>query len=61
MVQVHHDEKVANRIGPEFMRRCPRYHGQDNANTRRVFISGQKRGVFGTIEREPDVARQSSP
>jgi hypothetical protein len=29
--------------------------------TRRVFISSQKRGVFGTIEREPDVVRQSSP
>ena len=25
-MQVHHDEGVANRIDPEFMRRCPRKH-----------------------------------
>jgi len=28
------------------------YRGHDAANPRRVFISGQKRGVFGIIERE---------
>ena len=28
------------------------YRGYDTANPRRVFISGQKRGVFGVIERE---------
>ena len=28
------------------------YRGHDTANPRRVFISGQKRGVFGVIERE---------
>src|SRR6476659_3457048 len=28
------------------------YRGHDAANPRRVFISGQKRGVFGVIERE---------
>ena len=28
------------------------YRGHDSANPRRVFISGQKRGVFGVIERE---------
>ena len=28
------------------------YRGNDAPNTRRVFISGQKRGVFGTIKRE---------
>jgi IS5 family transposase len=28
------------------------YRGHDTANPRRVFISGQKRGVFGAIERE---------
>lgn len=29
-----------------------RYHGHDAQNSRRVFISGQKRGVFGVIKRE---------
>ena len=29
------------------------YRGHDAANPHRVFISGQKRGVFGTIKREP--------
>jgi len=28
------------------------YRGHDTTNPRRVFISGQKRGVFGTIKRE---------
>jgi IS5 family transposase len=28
------------------------YRGHDTANPRRIFISGQKRGVFGAIERE---------
>jgi hypothetical protein len=28
------------------------YRGHDTANERRVLISGQKRGVFGAIERE---------
>jgi IS5 family transposase len=28
------------------------YRGHDAANPRRVFISGQKRGVFGVIKRE---------
>jgi IS5 family transposase len=28
------------------------YRGDDTANPRRVFISGQKRGVFGVIKRE---------
>jgi len=28
------------------------YRGHDAANPRRVFISGQKRGVFGAIQRE---------
>ena len=28
------------------------YRGHDTANPRRVFISGQKRGVFGIIKRE---------
>ena len=28
------------------------YRGHDAPNPRRVFISGQKRGVFGTIKRE---------
>jgi IS5 family transposase len=28
------------------------YRGHDAANPRRVFLSGQKRGVFGTIKRE---------
>jgi IS5 family transposase len=28
------------------------YRGHDTQNPRRVFISGQKRGVFGTIKRE---------
>jgi IS5 family transposase len=28
------------------------YRGHDTANPRRIFISGQKRGVFGTIKRE---------
>jgi transposase, IS5 family len=28
------------------------YRGHDAENPRRVFISGQKRGVFGTIKRE---------
>src|SRR5262245_12305854 len=28
------------------------YRGHDTANPRRVFISGQKRGVFGLIKRE---------
>src|SRR5262245_48078047 len=28
------------------------YRGHDAANPRRVFISGQKRGVFGRIKRE---------
>ena len=28
------------------------YRGNNTANPRRVFISGQKRGVFGTIKRE---------
>ena len=28
------------------------YRGHDTANPHRVFISGQKRGVFGTIKRE---------
>jgi transposase, IS5 family len=28
------------------------YRGHDAANPRRVFISGQKRGVFGAIKRE---------
>jgi hypothetical protein len=28
------------------------YRGHDAANSRRVFISGQKRGVFGAIQRE---------
>ncbi len=28
------------------------YRGHDTQNTRRVFISGQKRGVFGVIKRE---------
>jgi transposase, IS5 family len=28
------------------------YRGHDARNPRRVFISGQKRGVFGTIKRE---------
>jgi IS5 family transposase len=28
------------------------YRGHDAQNPRRVFISGQKRGVFGTIKRE---------
>jgi IS5 family transposase len=28
------------------------YRGHDTANLRRVFISGQKRGVFGVIKRE---------
>ena len=28
------------------------YRGHDTANPRRVFISGQKRGVFGVIKRE---------
>ena len=28
------------------------YRGHDAQNTRRVFISGQKRGVFGVIKRE---------
>ena len=28
------------------------YRGHDTANPRRVFISGQKRGVFGAIKRE---------
>ena len=28
------------------------YRGHDTANPRRVFISGQKRGVFGAIQRE---------
>jgi IS5 family transposase len=28
------------------------YRGHETANPRRVFISGQKRGVFGVIERE---------
>ena len=37
------------------------YRGHDTANPRRVFISGQKRGVFGAIERNSDVARPSSP
>ena len=29
------------------------YRGHDAQNPRRVFISGQKRGVFGVIKREP--------
>jgi IS5 family transposase len=28
------------------------YRGHDTANPRRVFISGEKRGVFGVIKRE---------
>ena len=28
------------------------YRGHETANLRRVFISGQKRGVFGVIKRE---------
>src|SRR6202035_1431494 len=28
------------------------YRGHDTTNPRRVFISGQKRGVFGVIKRE---------
>ncbi|MEJ6871855.1 transposase, partial [Bradyrhizobium japonicum] len=28
------------------------YRGHDTQNPRRVFISGQKRGVFGVIKRE---------
>jgi transposase, IS5 family len=28
------------------------YRGHDTANPRRVFISGQKRGIFGVIKRE---------
>ena len=28
------------------------YRGHDTANPRRLFISGQKRGVFGVIKRE---------
>lgn len=28
------------------------YRGHTTANPRRVFISGQKRGVFGVIKRE---------
>jgi hypothetical protein len=28
------------------------YRGHDTANPRRIFISGQKRGVFGVIKRE---------
>ena len=28
------------------------YRGHETANPRRVFISGQKRGVFGAIKRE---------
>ena len=28
------------------------YRGHDTTNPRRVFISGQKRGVFGTIKRQ---------
>ena len=28
------------------------YRGHDAPNSRRVFISGQKRGVFGSIKRE---------
>jgi IS5 family transposase len=34
------------------------YRGHDTANPRRVFISGQKRGVFGIIKRE---LRRRSP
>jgi transposase, IS5 family len=29
-----------------------RYRGHDTENPRRIFISGQKRGVFGAITRE---------
>jgi transposase, IS5 family len=28
------------------------YRGHDAANSHRIFISGQKRGVFGAIKRE---------
>ena len=28
------------------------YRGHDTSNPRRIFISGQKRGVFGVIKRE---------
>jgi IS5 family transposase len=31
---------------------CEGYRGHDAQNPRRVFISGQKRGVFGVIKRE---------
>jgi IS5 family transposase len=31
---------------------CEGYRGQDAQNPRRVFISGQKRGVFGAIKCE---------
>jgi transposase, IS5 family len=31
------------------------YRGHDTANPRRVFIAGQKRGVFGIIKREKNV------
>src|SRR5215468_6184793 len=33
-------------------RRATGYRGHDTTNPRRVFISGQKRAVFGTIKRE---------
>ena len=38
--------------------RVPRH---DTANPHRVFISGQKRGVFDVIKRECDVAPPSRP
>ena len=34
MVQVHHDEGVANRIDPEFMRRYPRGYRRSVAGER---------------------------
>jgi IS5 family transposase len=35
--------------------------GHDAQNPRRVFISGQKRGVFGVIKRELRRGPESSP
>jgi hypothetical protein len=41
--------EVANGVGPEQMlRHC--LEGHHTTNSRHVFISGQKRGVFGTIK-----------
>jgi transposase, IS5 family len=38
------------------------YRGHEAANPRRVFISGQKRGIFGVIKRElAEVAKQVKP